>query len=140
MIARLAGVGPKHPLSREKFSPILGFYTVGSLEEGVNLSSDLMHFGGLGHTAVIWARDAEATSEFSRTINAGRIIVNSHSAHGAIGGLYNRIHPSLTLGCGAGGQNITTDNVTVSHLLNFKRVSRRMVNMRWFRVPPRIYF
>jgi len=140
LIARLAGVGPKYPLSREKLSPILGFYTVGSLEEGVNLSSDLMHFGGLGHTAVIWARDAEATAEFSRTINAGRIIVNSPSSHGAIGGLYNRIHPSLTLGCGAGGQNITTDNVTVSHLLNLKRVSRRMVNMRWFRVPPRIYF
>jgi acetaldehyde dehydrogenase/alcohol dehydrogenase len=140
LVARLGGVGEDYPLSREKLCPVLGFYTVPTLEEGVNLCTDLMHFGGLGHTAVIFSQDATAVRQFGETINAGRIIVNSPSAHGAIGGIYNRIHPSLTLGCGAGGQNSTTDNVTVSHLLNLKRVTRRMVNMRWFRVPPRIYF
>jgi acetaldehyde dehydrogenase/alcohol dehydrogenase len=140
LIARLKGVGAEHPLSREKLCPVLGFYTVRTLEEGVNLSTDLMHFGGLGHTAVIFSQDLEAIRQFSETINAGRIIVNSPSSHGAIGGLYNRMHPSLTLGCGTGGRNITTDNVTVSHLLNIKRVTRRMVDMRWFRIPPRVYF
>ena len=140
LVARLAGVGAQYPLCREKLCPILGFYTVRTLEEGVNLCSDLMHFGGLGHTAVIFSHDPEAVRQFGETINAGRILVNSPSAHGAIGGIYNRIHPSLTLGCGAGGQNITTDNVTVSHLLNLKRVTSRKVNMRWFRVPSRVYF
>jgi acetaldehyde dehydrogenase/alcohol dehydrogenase len=140
LIARLGGVGDRYPLSREKLCPILGFYRVRRLEEAVNLCTDLMHFGGLGHTAVIFSQDPKSIQEFSETINAGRIIVNSPSSHGAIGGLYNRIHPSLTLGCGAGGRNITTDNVTVSHLLNLKRVTRRMVDMRWFRVPPRVYF
>ena len=140
LIARLKGVGVKYPLSREKLSPILGFYTVRGLEDGVNLCTDLMHFGGLGHTGSIFSEDPQAIRQFSETINAGRILVNSPSTHGGIGGIYNRIHPSLTLGCGAGGQNITTDNVTVSHLLNIKRVTRRMVDMRWFRVPARIYF
>ena len=140
LLARLRGVGEKYPLSREKLCPILGFYVVHSLDEGVNLCTDLMHFGGLGHTASIFSEDRDAIEEFGTTINAGRIIVNSPSTHGAIGDLYNRIRPSLTLGCGAGGRNITTDNVTVSHLLNLKRVTRRMVNMRWFRVPERVYF
>ena len=140
LVARLTGVGEEYPLSREKLCPILGFYTVPSIEEGVNLCADLMYFGGLGHTAVIFSQDPAAVQQFSETINAGRIIVNSPSVQGAIGGIYNRIHPSLTLGCGAGGQNITTDNVTVSHLLNMKRVTRRMMSMRWFRVPPKIYF
>jgi acetaldehyde dehydrogenase/alcohol dehydrogenase len=140
LIARLKGVGEQYPLSREKLCPVLGFYAVDSLEEAVNLCTDLTHFGGLGHTAAICSSDEEAIRRFGETINAGRIIVNSPSTHGAIGDLYNRIHPSLTLGCGAGGRNITTDNVTVSHLLNLKRVSKRMVNMRWFRVPSRIYF
>ena len=140
LIARLKGVGEKYPLSREKLCPILGFYVVRSLEEGVNLCTDLTHFGGLGHTASIFSNDPEVLREFGDTINAGRIIVNSPSTHGAIGDIYNLNHPSLTLGCGAGGKNITTDNVTVSHLLNIKRVSKRKVNMKWFRVPPRIYF
>jgi len=140
LIARLKGVGEKYPLSREKLCPILGFFVVPGLQEGVNLCTDLTHFGGLGHTASIFSSDSAAIEEFSETINTGRIIVNSPSTHGAIGDIYNRIHPSLTLGCGAGGKNITTDNVTVSHLLNLKRVTRRMMNMKWIRVPPRIYF
>ena len=140
LIARLKGVGEEYPLSREKLCPILGFYVVRSFEEGVNLCTDLTHFGGLGHTASLFSEDSEAIRRFGETINAGRIIVNSPSTHGGIGGLYNRNHPSLTLGCGAGGKNITADNVTVTHLLNLKKVSRRMVNMKWFRVPSRIYF
>ena len=140
LIARLKGVGKDYPLSREKLCPILGFYTAGSLREGINLCTDLLHFGGLGHTVSIFSRNQDIINEFSQTLIAGRIIVNSPSTHGAIGDIYTRIHPSLTLGCGAGGKNITTDNVTVSHLINIKRVSKRMLNMRWFRVPPRIYF
>ena len=140
LLARLKGVGEKYPLSREKLCPILGFYVVRNLDEGVNLCSDLMHFGGLGHSASIFSEEPDVIATFSETINAGRILVNQPSSQGAIGGIYNRVRPSLTLGCGAGGQNITTDNVTVTHLVNLKRVSRRMMNMKWFRVPPRIYF
>ena len=133
-------MGEAYPLSREKLCPILGFYTVRNLEEGVNVCQDILYFGGLGHTASIASQDPEAIREFSETVNAGRIIVNSPSAQGGIGDIYTRIHPSLTLGCGAGGQNITTDNVSVSNLINIKRVTKRMVNMKWFRVPPQIYF
>jgi acetaldehyde dehydrogenase/alcohol dehydrogenase len=140
LMAPLRGVGEAYPLSREKLCPILGFYTVRNLEEGVNLCQDILYFGGLGHTASIASQDPAAIREFSQTVNAGRIIVNSPSAQGAIGDIYTRIHPSLTLGCGAGGQNITTDNVTVDNLINIKRVTKRMTDMKWFRVPPRIYF
>ncbi len=140
LIAQLTGVGPEYPLSREQLSPILGFYIVKSLQEGVKLCTDIMHFRGLGHTASISSENPKAIKEFSETINAGRILVNSPSTHGGIGGLYNMIRPSLTLGCGSGGKNITTDNVTASHLLNIKRVSRRMNPMSCFRLPKEIYF
>ncbi len=140
LIAYLDGVGEKHPLSREKLCPLLGFYTVKNFDEAANLCTDLTHFGGLGHSASIFSRNQEVIQKFSDTINAGRILVNSPSSHGGIGDLYNRLHPSLTLGCGAGGRNITTDNVTVTHLLNIKRITKRMMNMKWFRVPPKIYF
>ncbi len=140
LMARLKGVGDAYPLSREKLCPILGFYTTRNLDEAVNLCTDLTHFGGLGHTVSLWSNDPATITCFGETVNAGRIVVNSPSSQGAIGDIYNRIRPSLTLGCGAGGQNITTDNVSVPHLLNIKRVARRMMNMKWFRVPSRIYF
>ena len=48
-----------------------------------------------------------------------------------MGGLYNTLHPSLTLGCGSGGKNITTDNITATHLLNIQRITRRRTNERF---------
>ncbi len=40
--------------------------------------------------------------------------------------------PSLTLGCGTGGKNITTENITARHLINIQRVCRRRPNEKWF--------
>ncbi len=51
-----------------------------------------------------------------------RIIVNSPGTHGAIGFSTN-LPPSMTLGCGALGNNITSDNITPLHLLDRKRVA-----------------
>jgi acetaldehyde dehydrogenase/alcohol dehydrogenase len=65
-------------------------------------------------------------------MNAGRIMVNTPSVHGAIGGIFNNLHPSFTLGCGSGGKNITTENVTAHHLINIQRVCRPRKNEKWF--------
>lgn len=140
LVARLTGVGPDTPLSREKLSPILGFYVADSKEEAMRLADELLHFGGLGHTACIHSEDKDVILEFGMRMKASRVIENAPTSLGAIGDLYNRIVPSLTLGCGASGGNSTSDNVTVDNLLNIKRMSTRRVNMQWFKVPPKIYF
>jgi acetaldehyde dehydrogenase / alcohol dehydrogenase len=137
---RLNSVGPDCPLSREKLSPILGFYRVASDTEGLARCQEISSFGGLGHTAVIYCEDAEVTNAFQKVLSAGRILVNSPSAHGAIGDIYNRLGPSLTLGCGTKGGNITTSNISVLNLLNIKQVTERRMNMLWMQIPKEIYF
>ena len=82
----------------------------------------------------------EWVTQFSSTVETGRIIVNSPSTHGAIGDIYNTNIPSLTLGCGTFGGNSTTSNVSSVNLINYKRVAKRRVNMQWFKVPEKIYF
>lgn len=140
LIAPLQGVGPGTPLSREKLSPILGFYVADSTDEAFTLCDQLLHFGGLGHSAGIFSRDPAVLRAYRRRMKASRILENMPTSHGAIGDLYNRLEPSLTLGCGAYGGNSTSENVSVRNLLNLKRTSKRKVNMKWFKVPPKIYF
>ncbi|MCE5199954.1 bifunctional acetaldehyde-CoA/alcohol dehydrogenase [bacterium] len=140
LIARLDGVGPDTPLSREKLSPILGFYVAKTTQEAIDICDQLVHFHGLGHSAGIFSRDAEVVHAFSRKVKASRILENVPTSFGAIGDLYNRMDPSLTLGCGAFGGNSTSENVSVTNLLNIKRQSKRKVNMKWFKVPPKVYF
>lgn len=134
------GIGEEYPFSKEKLSPVLTYYIVENEEDGIGKSEKLIEFGGLGHSAVIHAEDKETVLKFSKTMKAGRIIVNSPSTHGAIGDIYNTNMPSLTLGCGSFGGNSTTANVSSVNLINIKRVANRRVNMQWFKVPEKIYF
>ena len=53
---------------------------------------------------------------------AFRVVVNSSSVHGSIGYSTN-LFPAMTLGCGAPGGNITSDNIGPQHLMNVKRIA-----------------
>lgn len=131
LIGKLDAVGPEHPLSAEILAPILAFYIEDDFEAGIYRCSEITRFGGIGHTAVIYSNTDERIEYFSRTIQASRILVNMPAAQGALGGIYNTLHPSFTLSCGSGASNPTTDNITVRHLLNIHRVTRRRPNPRW---------
>jgi len=131
LLVEPGGVGPACPLSREKLSPILALYKAADNRDGINRCVDLLHFGGIGHTVGIFSNDDEAIEQFAMAVNAGRILVNQPTSQGAVGSVFNTIPTSLTLGCGAGGRNITTDNVTAVHLINRKRLLRRRPNYRF---------
>jgi len=134
------GIGENYPFSKEKLSPVLTYYIVNNEDEGIAKSEQLLEYGGLGHSAVIHSENKETILKFSKTMKAGRIIVNSPSTHGAIGDIYNTNMPSLTLGCGSFGGNSTTANVSSVNLINIKKVAKRRVNMQWFKIPEKIYF
>ena len=140
LVAPIQGVGPEHPLSVEKLFPVLSVYRANSTEEALKVCIDVNHAGGLGHTAVIFSRNDAIVRQFGNVINAGRIIVNSPGAIGALGAVYNDLVPTFSFGCGTGGGNSTTDNVNIQHYLNIKRVARRTQNHMWFRVPNQIFF
>jgi acetaldehyde dehydrogenase/alcohol dehydrogenase len=125
LIACLQEVGIQSPLSLEILAPILAFYKVKDFREGIEMCRKINVHGGLGHTACIYSRDEEKIDYFASAMNAGRILVNTPASQGAIGGTYNHLPPSLTLGCGSGGKNITTDNITANHLINIQRIARR---------------
>ena len=140
LIAPLKGIGKEHPLSSEILAPILAFYVADNFKQAVNLCIDLNFYGGIGHTVSLFSNDEEKIKEFAFVMDAGRIVVNTPSSQGAVGGLYNTLHTSLTLGCGSGGKNITTDNITAKHLLNIQRIARRRVNPKLEHFNKDLYF
>ena len=124
LIARLEPeqVGREFPLSAEKLSPILAFYVASNLAAGIVQCRRLLEFGGLGHTCAIHSQNRAAILEFGEAMPAFRVVVNSASVHGSIGYSTN-LFPAMTLGCGAPGGNITSDNIGPQHLMNVKRIA-----------------
>jgi acetaldehyde dehydrogenase (acetylating) len=122
LLADVGGVGREHPLSMEKLSPILAFYVEDGLERGAARCFEVLSYGGMGHTAGIHTRSREAAVAYGREMPASRVIVNSPTTHGAIG-FSTALPPSMTLGCGSWGGNVTSDNVSPLHLMDIKRVA-----------------
>ena len=122
LMADVAGVGRDHPLSMEKLSPILAFYVADGLSACAQLSQQVLAYGGMGHTAGIHTRSRDAAVKFGSDMPASRITVNTPTTHGAIG-FSTALPPSMTLGCGSWGGNVTSDNVSPLHLMDIKRVA-----------------
>lgn len=122
LLADVGGVGRDYPLSMEKLSPILAFYVEDGLEKGAARCFEILSYGGMGHTAGVHTRSRDAAVAYGREMPASRVIVNSPTTHGAIG-FSTALPPSMTLGCGSWGGNVTSDNVSPLHLMDIKRVA-----------------
>lgn len=139
LLCPLEGELRYHKLAVEKLMPVLGYVTVDSVEEGINRALDVNYAGGTGHTSGIFAEDEDVIEQFATAINAGRIIVNCPASMGGLGGVYNNLNTTLSFGCGTGGGNITTDNVGIKNLINYKRVPRRKNYTITFQTTKNIY-
>jgi acetaldehyde dehydrogenase (acetylating) len=122
LMADVGGVGRDFPLSMEKLSPILAFYVEDGIERGAARCNEILHYGGMGHTAGVHTRSREAAVRYGAEMPASRITVNTPTTHGAIG-FSTALPPSMTLGCGSWGGNVTSDNVSPLHLMDIKRVA-----------------
>lgn len=122
LLADCLGVGKEEPLSVEKLSPILAYYTVDGWLEGCHKCISLLNFGGVGHTMSIHSSDQDIIMKFALEKPAFRIIVNSPSSLGAVG-YTTALDPSMTLGVGTWGGSIISENVTAKHLMNIKTLA-----------------
>ncbi|MFE1629544.1 acetaldehyde dehydrogenase (acetylating) [Brevibacillus reuszeri] len=129
LMAEETGIGRDFPFSIEKLAPILTLYTVTDSQEASHICNKLLEFGGLGHTLGIHCQDAQVIESFVVDKPASRIVVNTGTTFGGIGATTS-ILPSLTLGCGSFGNNVTSDNIGPQHLMNIKRVAFGLREMK----------
>lgn len=121
LIGEQDGVGNGYPLSYEKLTSVLGFYTVRDWQDACDLCIRLLKNCGLGHTMSIHTEDPEIVRRFYEK-PVFRIIVNTPATQGGTG-ISTGLAPAFTLGCGTWGGSATADNVTPLHLMNIKRVA-----------------
>ena len=139
LVTEISEVGPQELLSAEKLCPVLSIYHAKGQDNAFELCDALLHFGGLGHTAAIQSEDDDVIMKFGIQMKASRVIVNTPSALGGIGNMYNEMIPSLTLGTGSWGKNSISHNVSSFDLINVKTIAKRRNNMQWVKLP-KVYF
>lgn len=122
LVVDLEGVGKEYPLSGEKLTTVLGFFVEDGWHAGCERCIQLLKYGGDGHSLVIHAKDDEVIMAFGIEKPAFRIVVNSWGTLGAIGATTG-VLPSMTLAPGGLGGSVVSDNISVKHLINVKRLA-----------------
>lgn len=143
LVGEAEKISQEEPFAYEKLSPVLALYRAADFKEAEYKATQLVKFGGIGHTSVLYTNpvNKDRIESFSSLVKTGRLLINMPASQGAIGDIYNfRLEPSLTLGCGSWGGNSVSENVGVKHLINIKTNAERRENMLWLRMPEKIYF
>lgn len=143
LLGEVISTGPEEPFAQEKLCPILAMYRVPTFRMALELAVELVQQGGSGHTAGLHIdpSEKEDLEKWSAKLKTCRLIVNSPTSLGGIGGIYNTaLPPSLTLGCGTWGGGILSENLGPQHLLNIKTMAERRKHPLRLRLPHTVYF
>lgn len=122
LLSEQTQVGKDYPFSREKLTTVLGFYVEENWETACDRCIELLENEGAGHTLSIHCTDESIIREFGLKKPVSRVLVNTSSSLGGVGGTTG-LFPSMTLGCGAVGGSATSDNVSPLNLINIRRVA-----------------
>ncbi len=134
LIVAERGVGPSHPFSGEKLSPVLALYRAGSFAVAVTLADRLLGYQGAGHSIGLHTREPERALQLGLTLPVCRVIVNQAHCFATGGSFDNALPFSLSMGCGTWGGNSISDNLNYRHFLNITRVVHPLPSDR-VRVP-----
>ena len=119
-----SGIGPGHPFSGEKLSPVLAVYRVRDFEQAKEVVRAIYAFQGAGHSVSLHSAREDRALDLGLTLPVARVIVNQAHAIANGGSFSNGLPVSLSMGCGTWGRNNFSDNLNVRQYMNVTRVSR----------------
>ena len=127
LIGEQGGVGEGYPLSYEKLTTVLAFYTVEDWHQACELSMQLLQ-NGIGHTMSLHTQNEELVRKFASK-PASRILVNTGGSMGGTG-ISTGLDIAFTLGCGTCGGSSVSQNVSPLQLINVKKVAYGLKNCK----------
>jgi len=116
-------VGPEHPYSGEKLSPVLTVYTVPDFEAAMQMVERIYAWQGAGHSVGLHTKKLERAVTLGLRLPVARVIVEQAHCIATGGSFDNGLPFSLSMGCGTWGGNNFSDNLNYRHYLNTTRVS-----------------
>src|SRR4030095_15834181 len=116
-------VGPEHPFSGEKLSPVLTIYRARDFDHAMQIVERIYAFIGAGHSVGLHTTDADRAVVLGARLPVSRVIVNQVHCVATGGSFDNGLPFSLSMGCGTWGKNNFSDNMNYRHYLNTKRIS-----------------
>ncbi|XJZ28647.1 aldehyde dehydrogenase family protein [Bacillota bacterium Lsc_1132] len=119
------GIGKDHPFSGEKLTTLLAIYKYeGEFENALDMMRAIYEVAGKGHSVGIYSFDDDHIERLGLAAPVSRIMVRQPQSKANAGAFNNGMPMTSSMGCGTWGGNITSENVSLKHYMNYTWVSR----------------
>ncbi|WP_425082603.1 aldehyde dehydrogenase family protein [Ruegeria arenilitoris] len=124
MVENQGQIGPQHKFSREKLTTLMALYHFDTFDDALETVSRIYNTGGKGHSCGIYSHNDDHIDRLARLAPVSRMMVRQPQSKANAGAWTNGMPMTSSLGCGIWGGNITNENVTMKHMMNYTWVSR----------------
>ena len=124
MVKNDGKIGPEYAFSKEKLTTLMALYKFRNFDDALNIVKEIYKTGGAGHSCGIYSYDDKNIEALAKAAPVSRMMVRQPQSKSNGGSFTNGMPMTSSLGCGIWGGNITNENITLKHMMNYTWVSR----------------
>jgi len=124
MVDNHGKIGKEHPFSGEKLTTVMSLYHYHTFDDALATVQRILAKGGKGHSCGIFSHNDEHINALALAAPVSRIMVRQPQSKANAGSFTNGMPMTSSLGCGIWGGNITNENISLKHFMNYTWVSR----------------
>lgn len=130
MVENQGQIGPEDKFSKEKLTTVMALYHFETFNDALDTVRAIYETGGKGHSCGIYSHNDANIDALARVAPVSRMMVRQPQSKANAGSWTNGMPMTSSLGCGIWGGNITNENVTMKHMMNYTWVARPIAEDR----------
>jgi sulfoacetaldehyde dehydrogenase len=124
LIVREENIGKDYPFSTEKLGTLLSIFKYSGFESALDMVTRIYAIQGKGHSCGIYSFNDEHIHQLALTAPVSRMMVRQPQSKANAGAFNNGMPMTSSMGCGVWAGNITNENISLKHYLNYTWVAR----------------
>ncbi len=124
LIIKEENIGKEYPFSTEKLGTFLSIFKYSGFENALDMVTRIYNLQGKGHSCGIYSFNDEHIHQLALTAPVSRMMVCQPQSKANAGAFNNGMPMTSSMGCGVWAANITNENISLKHYLNYTWVAR----------------
>lgn len=124
IIVQEEGIGKEYPFSTEKLGTLLSIFKYSGFDNALYMVKRIYETQGRGHSCGIYSFNDDHIHQLALTAPVSRMMVRQPQSKANAGSFTNGMPMTSSMGCGVWAGNITNENISLKHYLNYTWVSR----------------
>ena len=124
LIIKEENIGKDYPFSTEKLGTFLSIFKYSGFENALDMVKRIYNLQGKGHSCGIYSFNEDHIHQLAMAAPVSRMMVRQPQSKANAGAFNNGMPMTSSMGCGVWAGNITNENISLKHYLNYTWVAR----------------